>query len=68
MSLTGMNVERVDTRVVQWIYSLDPSQTAVKEHKVLVGQLLDVFIDVSPPKAVETTDGYKSGSQSGPTN
>jgi multidrug resistance efflux pump len=45
-SLTGDNTERVDTRVMQLIYSLDATDRLVMEKKVLVGQLLDVFIDV----------------------
>ena len=45
-SLTGANTERVDTRVMQVIYAIDPENPLVKERKVLVGQLLDVFIDV----------------------
>jgi HlyD family secretion protein len=45
-SLTGLNIEKVDTRVMQIIYALDPNDPLVKEEKVLVGQLLDVFIDV----------------------
>jgi HlyD family secretion protein len=45
-SLTGVNSERVDTRVMQLIYSIDPANPLVQEKKVLVGQLLDVFIDV----------------------
>ncbi len=45
VSLTGANTERVDTRVVQVIYALDPQHPLVKEKKVLVGQLVDVFID-----------------------
>jgi HlyD family secretion protein len=45
-SLTGINVERVDTRVMQLIYAIDPKNPLVQEKKVLVGQLLDVFIDV----------------------
>jgi hypothetical protein len=44
-SLTGVNTERVDTRVVQLIYAIDSSNRLVREKKVLVGQLLDVFID-----------------------
>src|SRR5262249_19454740 len=39
-SLTGDNTERVDTRVLQVIYAIEPSQ-----HPVYVGQQLDVFID-----------------------
>lgn len=45
-SLTGANTERVDTRVMQIIYSIDPDNPLVGERKILVGQLLDVFIDV----------------------
>lgn len=48
MSLTGTNAERVDTRVVQLIYAIDPRQKLVRENKILVGQLLDVFIDTRP--------------------
>jgi ABC-type Fe3+/spermidine/putrescine transport system ATPase subunit len=44
-SLTGTNIERVDTRVVQLVYAIDPETKLVREKKVLVGQLLDVFID-----------------------
>lgn len=44
-SLTGTNIERVDTRVVQLVYAIDPENKLVREKKVLVGQLLDVFID-----------------------
>ena len=45
-SLTGINIEKDDTRVMQLIYSVAPGDPLVKEKKVLVGQLLDVFIDV----------------------
>jgi multidrug resistance efflux pump len=41
-SLTGENTERVDTRVFQVLYALEPS-----ERPVYVGQQLDVFIDGS---------------------
>jgi HlyD family secretion protein len=44
-SLTGLNTERNDTRVVQLIYAIDSENKLVREKKVLVGQLLDVFID-----------------------
>jgi HlyD family secretion protein len=44
-SLTGVNTERVDTRVIQVIYAIDPNNRLVQEKKVLVGQLVDVFID-----------------------
>jgi HlyD family secretion protein len=45
VSLTGSNTERVDTRVVQVIYAIEPDNKLVAEKKILVGQLLDVFID-----------------------
>lgn len=50
VSLTGINVERVDTRVAQVIYALDPGHRLVQEHKVLVGQLVDVFIETRPTR------------------
>jgi HlyD family secretion protein len=49
MSLTGANTARVDTRVVQLIYAVEPGSRLVRENKVLVGLLLDVFIDTRPP-------------------
>jgi multidrug efflux pump subunit AcrA (membrane-fusion protein) len=39
-SLTGDNTERVDTRVLQLIYALEPGQ-----RRVYVGQQLDVYIE-----------------------
>ena len=45
VSLTGLNIERVDTRVVQIIYAIDPEHSLVKERKILVGQLMDIYID-----------------------
>ncbi len=53
-SLTGANAERVDTRVVQVIYALDPEERLVREQKVLVGQLIDVFIDIRPVAPAES--------------
>jgi len=47
-SLTGENTERVDTRVLQVIYSVDktqPSPADAKHERLYVGQQLDVFID-----------------------
>jgi multidrug resistance efflux pump len=41
-SLTGDNTERVDTRVLQVIYSM------VNDGQVYVGQQMDVFIDAGP--------------------
>jgi HlyD family secretion protein len=48
VSLTGVNTERVDTRVAQVIYALDPQHPLVRDSKILVGQLVDVFIDTAP--------------------
>jgi multidrug resistance efflux pump len=48
VSLTGINVERVDTRVVQLIYALDPKHPLAEARRILVGQLVDVFIDTDP--------------------
>lgn len=44
-SLAGVNTERVDTRVVQIIYSADLDNALVRDGKLLVGQLVDVFVD-----------------------
>lgn len=46
-SLTGSTGERIDTRVLQVIYSVDPGQKEVP--RLYVGQQVDVFIDVSKP-------------------
>jgi hypothetical protein len=43
-SLTGESTERVDTRVLQIIYSFDPSTIPV-----YVGQQMDVSIQAPPP-------------------
>ncbi len=51
VSLTGINVERVDTRVVQIVFAIDPNNPLVREKKILVGQLLDVYIDARPAGA-----------------
>lgn len=45
VSLTGINVERVDTRVVQVIYAVDAGSPLLYEKPLLAGQLVDVFID-----------------------
>jgi HlyD family secretion protein len=42
-SLTGSNVERVDTRVLQVIYRFKPDGFPIH-----VGQQMDVFIEASP--------------------
>lgn len=52
-SLTGSNSERVDTRVLQVIYALDP-----KDFPVFCGQQVDAFIELttaSPPPQSKTT-------------
>ena len=41
-SLTGENTERVDTRVLQVIYSLEPAG-----RPLYVGQQLDIYVDAS---------------------
>lgn len=60
-SLTGANTERVDTRVVQLIYAIDPAHPRVQERKLLVGQLVDVFIDApqsgTPPRTASPDPG-----------
>lgn len=43
-SLTGASTERVDTRVLQVIYSFKPSNS----QPIYVGQQVDVFIDETP--------------------
>jgi RND family efflux transporter MFP subunit len=45
-SLTGGTTERVDTRVMQVVYSFDRAQLPV-----YVGQQMDVFIEASPVKS-----------------
>ncbi|HEX4149542.1 MAG TPA: HlyD family efflux transporter periplasmic adaptor subunit, partial [Pirellulales bacterium] len=45
-SLTGDNTERVDTRVLQVVYSIDTHGT-----QLFVGQQLDVFIDTAGPSS-----------------
>jgi HlyD family secretion protein len=45
-SLTGDNTERVDTRVLQVIYSIDS-----RDKQLYVGQQLDVFVDTGRDKS-----------------
>jgi multidrug resistance efflux pump len=47
-SLTGDNTERVDTRVLQVIYELEPA--TIGSPRVFVGQQVDVYIDGEPSK------------------
>ncbi len=44
-SLTGDNTERVDTRVLQVIYVIEPGA-----RRLYVGQQLDVFVDATDPQ------------------
>jgi len=48
-SLTGQNTERVDTRVMQVIYAINP-----QGNKLLVGQQVDVFIEAGKPVSGKT--------------
>jgi HlyD family secretion protein len=50
-SLTGDNTERVDTRVLQVIYALEP-----KGRPLYVGQQLDAYIDVAKTAQSDKTD------------
>jgi multidrug resistance efflux pump len=45
-SLTGSTTERVDTRVLQVIYAIEPGP-----HRLYVGQQMDVYIDAAYPDA-----------------
>jgi HlyD family secretion protein len=49
-SLTGESTERVDTRVLQVIFSFDRG-----ELPIFVGQQMDVFIDAATSTPIETT-------------
>jgi hypothetical protein len=44
-ALTGANAERIDTRVAQLIYAMEPNQHLVSQKKLLVGQVVDVFLE-----------------------
>lgn len=46
-TLTGENLERVDTRVLQLIYRLDK-----KGLPIYVGQLLDIFVEAKPSQGL----------------
>jgi len=52
VSLTGDNTERTDMRVLQVLYSFDPSALPV-----YVGQQMDVYIDAQPALATRTDQG-----------
>jgi multidrug efflux pump subunit AcrA (membrane-fusion protein) len=55
-SLTGESVERVDTRVLQIIYSFERS-----DMPVYVGQLMDVFIEAPPVGSATATSATRAG-------
>lgn len=55
-SLTGESVERVDTRVLQIIYSFDRGALPV-----YVGQLMDVFIEAPPVGSATATSASRTG-------
>jgi multidrug resistance efflux pump len=48
-SLTGQNTERVDTRVLQAIYELEPT-----DQPLYVGQQVEVYIDAAQDKAAKS--------------
>lgn len=50
ISLTGASDERVDTRVLQVIYSFDQPQ----KYHIYVGQQVDVFIEREPTESTQT--------------
>lgn len=56
-SLTGDNTERVDTRVLQVIYSCDPRGRP----PLYVGQQMEVFIDADTPAENEAGDETNAG-------
>jgi HlyD family secretion protein len=47
-SLTGQNTERVDTRVLQAIYALEPT-----DRPLYVGQQVEVYIDAAKPTSAK---------------
>jgi multidrug resistance efflux pump len=67
-TLTGENTERVDTRVLQVIYAVEPTN-----HPVYVGQQLDVFIDgrgvatETVPQSAELTNASRAHESSMPS-
>lgn len=50
-SLTGDNTERVDTRVLQVIYAIDPSSQPADGRRLYVGQQVDAYIEARPDGA-----------------
>lgn len=57
-SLTGESLERVDTRVLQIIYSFDAGKLPV-----YVGQLMDVFIDAPPLGNATSTSAARADNE-----
>lgn len=57
-SLTGETAERVDTRVLQAVYTIDETP---ENDRVYVGQQVDVFIQAPPP--AEATRGSSSSDE-----
>lgn len=55
-SLTGESIERVDTRVLQLVYSFEPGKLPV-----YVGQLMDVFIEAPPIGDATATNASRVG-------
>ena len=55
-SLTGDSIERVDTRVMQAVYSFDRG-----ELPVYVGQQMDVFIEAPPVSAISAVKINEQG-------
>jgi hypothetical protein len=45
-SLTGDSTERVDTRVLQVLYTFEPG-----DKPIYLGQQMDVFVETKPPTA-----------------
>ena len=49
VSLTGANTKRMRTHIAQAIYALDAQNPLVHNRKILVGQIVDVFINTAAP-------------------
>lgn len=56
-SLTGSSTERVDTRVLQVVYTLEQP----KDFRIYVGQQMDVYIQAPPLSDSGTTSGQNGG-------
>jgi multidrug efflux pump subunit AcrA (membrane-fusion protein) len=60
-SLTGDSTERVDTRVLQVLYTFDP-----KDKPIYVGQQMDVFIETASPVATTAPAALSSAATTMP--